>query len=267
MSAMTPEERLWKVSGVETDQGGTVPPDDVLRAYRAGRLPAPELERIERVLCRSARARERLAELAGTSLAVPRARIRRRVLESERASRWRWPVGRAGSAAALLALAALGSFGYHWLSPDRAPAVANPIPPGLEFDVRVEGLSVVRSSPGTTTALPGTTIRITVEPRQDAAAGLEFGIYTLRSGSARRLAPSAGLRLETARGAAVFTATAERLVGDAPGTHELFLVAAREGALPEAVTLYPDRPVDELLAAASGGRVYRRTLTLLHPTR
>ncbi len=275
MTNPDPEELLWKLSSTDRDDpDATVdfdrPPDETLLAYREGRLEDSEAQRIETQLAHSSAARERLIELAGVTLAQPSAALRARLVPQPRRQWWA-----ASAAAAAVCLLALGLYLGQPSEPREVPA----------FDVSVELLAEVRSAaparpgtdpetvPGTTREVPGTTrevyadtpVRIVMEPTEDAVAGLEFGLYIRRDkGPERRLehlAPGAGFSLETHRGTAVFAAAASRLLGTTPGSYELFVVAANR--LPATVEITPGSEPQTSLAAATGGRIYLREITLL----
>lgn len=250
------EKLAWELPRVDADVGREVPDDDRLRAYREGALSELEARRLEWILSRNAAARTRLTELAGVKLAAPPRRVRRRVLGGP-ASRW------AQLAAAVVAAAALTWGGMHWFEWRGAtPASFAPLPADLEYDVRVEGLATDRSHADELFAHPATPVRIVVEPRQDAFAGLEFGVYRLEGSTLVRLVTGDSLTVTAGRGAATLSAPAARLVGPRPGRRDFFVVIARAGALPPGGELR-ERPAADWLAAATGGRVYRRSLTIL----
>lgn len=76
---ISPEDLLWDLA-VEAPDGETAPSDEILEAYRSGRLPAGEASRLERLLARSQAGRRRLAALAGIARPEPRSTVRERVL-------------------------------------------------------------------------------------------------------------------------------------------------------------------------------------------
>jgi hypothetical protein len=261
MNPTEPEDLLWEISRRDEPAEGPPPPDEALQAYREGRLPEEEALRMEALLAASPAARARLAELAGVAAPAPPAAVRSRVLARFPGRPSRSPVRRWLPAAALAASLVL-AIGYSvWNTPS--------LPAGLSYEVTAAGIARDRSAGKTAEALeafPGTRVRLVVEPRGEALADVGFGVYRERGRRLERLATSGGgLSLEVRRGAAVLTAPASALVGDRPGTYDLYLVVARPGDLPAGydVTTETDR---EALLEDDGRRLaYPVRLTLLAP--
>lgn len=252
MTSLDPEELLWELSSTDRDDPDLdVPPDERLLAYREGRLDDEDARRLETLLAHSAAARQRLIELAEEPVSGAPPAVRERLLPA-RERRWWWPA----TAAAAACLLALGLYLVQ-------PAERREVPP---FDVTVELLAEVRSgaAEGATSgnAFADTPVRIVMEPAEDSVAGLSLGLYLLRANELVRLVPGEGLRFEAFRGAAVFEAPAARLVGSAPGTHELFVVAASR-KLPASVELAAGEEAGAALTKAIGGRIYRQSISLL----
>ncbi len=283
MTSFDPEELLWELSSTDRDRSddAPVPPDETLVAYREGRLEAAQAQRLESLLAHSTEARERLIELAESTLSEPSAALRDRLVPPTVASgghaatapRPWWPAATAVAAACLLAVGL-------YLS---RPAEVVEVPP---FEVSFELLAEIRSQGGTTAGTSGsdfadgdfadgdfagsdfagsafaeTPVRIAVEPAENGVAGLDFGLYLRREETLVRLVPGSGLRFEAHRGAAVFEAPAGRLVGSAPGSYELFVVAATQ--LPVTIELAAGEEAQAVLREMTGGRIYRRSITLL----
>jgi len=251
------EQLAWELPRIDADIGHVVPPDETLLAYREGRLSELERRRVEWLLSRSARARGRLVQLAGVEPARPPARIRRRVLGGARSTYWK-------VAAALLALALTGSLG--WFLSERGGTAASlrraALPADLEYEVSVVASAATRSPAESSRADARTRVRIFVEPRRHPVAGLEFGVYRVDASQVKRLRPGVEVDVAADRGAAALEAEAVRLVGAEPGTRDFFVVIAPQGSLPPGGALDGREPA-EWLASASGGRVYRRSLTVL----
>ncbi len=247
-------ELLWRLAG--GDPGNDPPPpDEVLVAYREGRLSPAEEEALETLLIASRPARERLVALAGVTLPTPRPSVRTHVLARRPDRRPRVLWWTAAAAAALLLV-----FGLTVLRPPRLPSDAT-------FTATLTGLAQSRSAPGAgetpettrkTEALPDTRVRILVEPEGPARAGVEFGLYRPAGSRLERLTPSHELRLDVGRGVARFEATARHLVGEVPGAHWLYVVVAEAGDLPRGATLAAgEDPVAHL-----AGRERRRVLPI-----
>jgi len=273
MDRIDPEELLWETSTVAEERpaegAGEVPADvpsgDVLEAYRRGELDPADRERLEDLLAGDPAARRRLLALAGVADETPPPAVRERLLVRFAGSRRRrWPLAVVAAAAVVVAF-----LGWWLLSPtlpgagDRAGTVAALA--GTGYEVRVEALAQVRSAGagGEAAAHPRTRVRIFVEPEEAAVAGVELGLYRLRGGRLERLPVGAELSLEAERGAGVFEAAAATLVGSEPGTRELLVAVAPEGRLPAALPAVSPEAAAAALARASGGKVYRRTVTVL----
>lgn len=232
------DDLLWELPRAEASDDRPVPPDEKLLAYRDGRLNAAEEAKLEWELAGSRKGRERLAVLAGVRLdASPRR-------------------GRGGWRLASIALAAASILLAVWLGlrPGTAPIPA--------FDVHVEGLALERGGPGGATAFPDTRVRVHVDPAGDAVAGLSYDAYRLEGNALARVVD---LAVEAPRGHAVLSAPAIRLVGDAPGPREFFVVVSRRASLPDRIDFGSAGPA-AALAGASGGNVYPVTLTIVRTT-
>jgi len=245
-----PEELLWELSRLnEEGEAGPSVSGEELEAWRAGRLSEADAERVEARLAADPAARTRLAELAEIRPPAPPAAVRDRVLarfagEAPRRRVLRW------LPAAALAAALLAAIGISLVGPSRLPG-------GLEYDVTAQGLARERSAdrPGAFEAYPETRVRIAVEPRGEAEAGVEIGLYREKDDRLERVP----VRVEMDRGAAVLTGTASALVGTAPGPHDLWIVVARPGDLPSA------GDPRKLLEDQERWRAYPLRLTLLTP--
>lgn len=262
-----PEDLLWEMTesdGRPDDEAAAASTDDeTLRAYREGRLSAAQIDAVESALAKSARARARLAELSGLPPLLPVERVHRRLLGAvgapshrRRGARW---IAAAAAAVILLAL----PIAYRSFRGERADQAW---PSGLAFDVRVEGLAAMRGGAGAARALPRAPLRIVVEPRVDGIAGLTFALYRERGGRLERLAPGDGLTVEESRGSALFTTTAEALVGAAPGERAFFVVVTRDGPLPDSLPLDPAQPAETMLETKIGGSITRSTVTVVDET-
>jgi hypothetical protein len=233
------EDLLWELPRAEGQDHRPAPPDASLQAYRAGSLPSRDATRLEWALAGSRRGRERLAELAGISLAPP----------TRRGKGLHRLAPTALALAAMLAVAAL-------LIVQRR----DPLP---VFEVRVEGLASVRGEAGQARALAQGTVRVRVEPRGEARAGLRFGAYRLDQGVLVRLQEPEEVRTEADRASAVLTARAERLVGRAPGTRPFFVVVSEQTrGLASRVQVGEEDP-ERSLRRAGAGRVHRVWLTIV----
>lgn len=255
-----PDDLLWDLPRADADDDERVPSDDRLRAWRAGRLSELEQRRTEWALARSGPARRRLVELSGVRLAEPPARVRRRVVgrrtpgEVVRANSRRVAVVAASLLVALAVSLVLRLT-------DTTPPVE--MPAGAAFDVAVLGQAVVRDTADTARTRPDGTVRILVEPRGAAVAGLEFGLYVSRDGRLVRLGARDGVSVDSRRGAATLVADARALTGGArAGTHPFWVVVAPHGALPGAVDVADGGSAVALLESRSGGRAYRRDVTV-----
>lgn len=260
MNRIDPEFLLRELARVPEAADGEPVPADLLAAYRAGTLSAAETEQLERRLAASPEARERLAATAGVRLDSPGERVRRAVLDGETAGsrpvvprrRWRRAI-RAVAAAAMVAVAV----GLVWRT-QGPPAEAPPLP-GFEIGL-AGGLASDRAHAVTGSRIvanPHSRVTVAFRP-QRAVAGLEFGLYREKGGRLEPLRPGGAIRQVLGRGAAEWTARAADLVGDAPGTHTLWAVVAREGELPEGTGLVPaDLP--------QGGRVVQTLVITLRP--
>jgi hypothetical protein len=230
-----PDDLLWDLPRAGTEDDGPAPDDATLRAYRAGALPGQEETRLEWTLAGSRRGRLRLAELAGIGL-TPRRRSRLPLVSAALAM------------AAMIAIAVLIVGGRERALPS--------------FEVRVEGQADVRGAAGAARSLPGGTVRVRVEPRGEARAGVRFGAYRLGEGVLVPLREPEDVRIETNRGSALLLARAERLVGDRPGTRPFF-VAVSFGQVPvRRLEVAPGGP-EATLRRAGAGQAYRVFLTIV----
>jgi len=250
-----PEELLWELSR-RREEGETGPPpsDGELESWRAGRLPEADAGRVEALLAADPAARARLAELAEVRPPAPPPAVRGHVLarfagEAPRRRILRW------LPAAALAAGLLAAIGISLLGPSRLPA-------GLAYDVTARGLARERSTDpaaGAFEAYPETRVRIEVEPRGEAEADVELGLYREGPGRLEHIP----VRVEMDRGAASLTAAASALVGTVPGPHDLWVVASRPGDLPATVRKDPGADSRTLLEDEGRRRVYPLRLMLL----
>ncbi len=252
MSPTELEQMLWEMA--QNDEPGAMPPaDDLLRAYRDGRLEEGESRAMEAALGNSQKARRRLVELSGISLDVPPPRLREEILRhrplgrqktSRRLPRPRW----LAAAAALLAMI------LAW------PTLRTPsLPPDLAYDVTVTGLASTRSSPeagGEVEALPETRLRITVEAVARAESEVEIALYRRSGSRLERIEPGGQLQMQMSRGAGLFEAQAADLVGRGAGLHELVVVVGRSGDLPATLTLGPPESPYATVTQGDRRRVY-----------
>lgn len=75
------EDVLWDIAReTEADCDAPVPPDEILEAYRAGRLSPDEASRLEALLAHSRSARQQLAAFVGVEGPEPAATVREKVL-------------------------------------------------------------------------------------------------------------------------------------------------------------------------------------------
>lgn len=260
MTPTEPDDLLWEISRRDEPAGSPPPPDEALAAYREGRVTDEEGERIEAQLADSPAARTRLAELAGVTAPAPPPAVRERVLARFPGRAPRHPVRR-WLAAAALAASLLLAVGYSVLHRPGLPA-------GLEYQVTASGIARERSAgpaAGPVEAYPETRVRLVIEPQGEALAEVDFGIYRERGPSLERLTPGGPLTLEIRRGAAVLTGPASSLVGDRPGTYDLYLVVARPGDLPAEHGLEPGADREAVLEDGGRRRAYSVRLHLLAP--
>ncbi len=236
MKDREPDELLWDLPRAGTQDAGPAPDDTTLQAYRAGALAGPEETRVEWSLAGSRRGRLRLAQLAGIGLF------------DRRRSALPWMVSALGVAAMIVLALLLARGGERAL-----PA----------FDVRVEGQADVRGGPGPARSLAQGTVRVRVEPRGEARAGVHFAAYRLDAGALVVLREPEDVRIETDRGSAVLVARAERLVGDRPGTRPFFVaVSGRRGIPVRRMDVAPEGP-EATLRRAGAGRAYTVYLTIV----
>lgn len=248
MRGALPDDLLWELPRAEAADDAPAPPDAALSAYREGTLAPEQVAAVEWSLAGSRLGRARLAELAGIRLDAP----------SRRHDRRGRLVAATLAAAASLALVALLVF-------ERGRPQA-PTPHALpEFELRVEGLAALRGTPGGASSLPDGRVRVTVEPRGDAAAGLHFAAYRLDERGLTRLAEPSEIRVEAERGSAILTAEAERLVGPTLGTRPFFVVVTDRALPPDHIATRAE-DAETALQAASGARIYRVLLTIVDAT-
>ena len=248
MNRSETDELLWELarlkeagrpSGEDGETAVSEVPDAVLEAYRAGALSREEAERLERHLSRSVADRERLAELGGVQAPTMSEAARRRFLRAlerppEKATdrRRAMPVSPGRLLAAAVALFVVGAATF-LLFPG-SPDDPLPLP---EIEASIQGLVEVRAEPSgrsdfaTARADTAVTVGVVVDPPR---AGLDVGLYVFRPDR------TAVVRLPQEpvwedRRKAVFRAPARRLVGESPGTYQLFAVIGRADDLP------PDR--------------------------
>lgn len=251
------EELLWHLPSAGEEDDREPPPDDILRAYREGRLDAAERNEVEALLVTSTAARERLAALAGVAPVVPPPELRERVLLSARPQRLPGRVLISALAlAAALVLAVTGVLQRSARVPDET-----------KYEVVASGLSEVRGGPlagaRNVTTLPSTTVRIDATPIAGASARVTVGLYGLRRGHLERLDTGERVAVTSNRGAVRFTARAADLVGSAAGDHIVYVVVARTGDLPAAVDLRGEDDPASSLAAGLRRQVYPQRITVL----
>ncbi len=253
--------------------GEGAPTLDELARYRAGELSPAEAEAVERGLLVSGEARWHLAQLGGVSRPVPPSRVRRAVLDGLKASpaparvpsRARW-----WAAAASLVFALAGSC---LLLPRITRGPASPLP---EYEVSVRGLAAQRGEAvigapveGTVvdavavSAYPSTRLVLDVTSLGSSLEDdAELGLYRRQRQELARVKPGEGLTVEAGSGAWRVSGITDRLVGDEPGDHSLWLVVARPGALPgERVLLAGRRP--EVALGAADRRVLGVTVRVI----
>ena len=262
MSPLDVERLLWELAADSDFRPAAattrIPDDDTLRAFRDGALNDEEAREVETALAANWRARERLAAVAGVDLPAPDSALREAILDRsfpaapvERSGRW-WPAAAAFAAAAMLATA----LSYPLLRPPTLPAQ-------VDYQVSLTGLAAERSASEARElvhAFPETRIRISVEPVGVSVDGLEIGLYRQRELRLQRLIPDDHLRLETYRGAGLFEAAAEDLVGLEHGIHSLYVVVAKRGDLPPEVVLKPGEDPQEAIEKNSRRRAYARRI-------
>lgn len=220
-------------------------PDAVLAAYREDRLDEPRRRQVEELLATHPADRRRLVELTDLSPPAGLKSVRRRVLQDGvmPVHRPHWP-GRLGwLAAAALVVGALG-LGLWIATPS--------LPPLPEIHAHIDGLAVVRNggeeptaSQQATTATPDATVTVGIHV-DPARAGVEVALYRhdTETGILHRLPVPATWR---DRSTALFRAPARELVGERPGSHRLFAVAAWENHLPSPRPLAPqEAPLEAL---------------------
>jgi hypothetical protein len=222
------EELLWEVGRAAGEEAAGPPGDEELRRYREASLAPDDERRLEELLATSPLARARLAELGGVAAPPAAERVRRRILGAvPAAARRRRRV--ALPLAAGLALTGLAL----WL------ALRQEAPPRASYadayEVTVEGLAALRGQPGSWEVLPDTRVRVRVEPRGEAASGVEFGLYRRQGARLVRLSAAPPVTLVESRGAVQFSAPAAALVGAEPGVRSFYVVAAPAGELPPAL--------------------------------
>lgn len=251
------EALLGRLAGLHADTAMQVLPDELLDAYREGRLDASTRQEIESLLVASSRARARLIEHAGLAEAAPPPTLRHRVL-SHAPTRWtarRTTLSILGLAASLVLVT--------------TALLVRPagIPSDLRYDVTVRGLSPVRGEPSTPTAqaiaLPSTTVRIEALPTTGASSAVDVGLYVRRGPRIERLDTGTAVATVRNRGAVSFAARASALVGEEPGERVLFVVVAATGNLPAVVTMRDG--ADPVRTLGSGGRrlVLPKRLTIV----
>lgn len=262
MSSMENEELLRELAQLEERAGDEIPSVELLAAYREGRLPHDEAERLEARLADDPVARERLASLAGVPLPRPPERVRAAVLAAApRRKVRRFPIpwqGWAAAAGIVLAVAALP-----FVLPGRH-GEGRPLP---AYSVSITGLALERSRPmasdRSVEARPETRIEIDVAPEDRAVEGVDLALYRRVAGGVERLVEGPKLRQVENRGAAAFEGRAGDLVGPEPGERELLVVVARRGDLPDGLRLRPDEDAAAALAGRGERRVYSLRVKLL----
>lgn len=246
---------LHELGQLEERGAGHLLPDEMLSAYRAGRLGEDEMRVLEDRLGRDREGRRKLAQLAGVLERQPSPKVRERVLSAfEEAARRQPPATRRVSPAPW--------FRHRWAASVALAAslllavflVINgpePLPASLDYQVEAYGLAQERSQPAAEPvieALPETTVRLVVTPREVAEQDVEFGLYRLDGDQLLRVIPGARLQLDVRRGSAVFEGRAGDLVGVEPGEHRVYIAVARPGELPQAQRLEVGQKPLEALA-------------------
>ncbi|MDY7092020.1 MAG: hypothetical protein SX243_03525 [Acidobacteriota bacterium] len=264
---------LHELGQLEERGTGQLLPDEMLSAYRLGRLGEDEMRALEARLSQDREGRQKLAQLAGVLERGPSPKVRERVLSAfdegvgrqppvvRRVSPAPWFRHRWAASVALAASLLLAVF-----------LVVNgpePLPPSLDYQVEAYGLAQERSRPEAESvieALPETTIRLVVTPRELAEQDVEFGLYRLDEDRLLRLTTGAQLRLEVRRGSAVFEGRAGDLVGIEPGEHRIFIAVARPGELPEPQRLEEGQQPLEVLSDNGLHLAYAQRIHLVsHP--
>ncbi len=243
--------------------------DTLLTAFVEGALDAAERRRVEALLVRSPVARRRLESMAGKLPVEAPSDIRQALVHrfgrqrenrSRRRVRWR------SLAAALVAVVAGGIFLW--------PA---PLPPA--YDVGISGLEALRRrheiGPSMTdadatesrvaTALRDTRVTVTAVVRGRAERDVDVALYRMRGDVVERFPEGPGVVREERRGVVVLHARAADLVGDAPGTYQLFLVLARNADLPSTLEIPRLLGDDSDEIVDDGRRWHRLVLHLRNP--
>ena len=284
---MQPEDReswLWWLGELaESETRGTDPEDDHqpvqdvsdadLEAYRSGQLEPEAVEKVEQSLISHPHLRRRLLELADLPPEAPSEALRRRVLGTEateeQSSRSRVRRGPRfsglripGLAAASLAAAALLLVWFRPQEPD--PGTSLPA-----YQVSIEALEGRRGQgdpPGTAPevakALRSTSVTITAVVQEAAEGPLQVGLYGVRENHLRRLDTESGVTVVERRGAVLFRALAETLVGSRPGVWELLVVISRTGEEVPEERSQEEIPLDSF-ADSQRFQVHRLSLRLL----
>ena len=240
----------------EPSSSDEVPSDEELIAYRSGELSGVDVARLEALLAHSSAARQRLIVLAGIERDEPPAELRARVLaRAPGGYRWRrWAAVAAVAAVILVAVGLLRHLGSAGL------------PPTVSYEIVTYALTDERGAEDGASAdlvaFPDTTMRLEVTPQNQALQDVDFALYRLDHGVARRIDGS-DVSLEVSRGVAVFTARCGDLVGEGAGDFDLLVVIARPGDLPKTVRYRPDSDTVQRLAAGSRRLVYPFRLIVL----
>ncbi|MCB1037220.1 MAG: hypothetical protein KDD47_25550, partial [Acidobacteria bacterium] len=200
-------------------------------SYLAGRMESAAARSFEGRLARSREGRRRLAELAdsGRGAVGPDPELRGRVLETfkrPRGGRHR----RFSRAAAILAAGFLLVVVGFVLRP-------LPLPEDFALEVHAQGIASERAGPTSSDlveALPDTRVRIHAAAKGKAVSGLRFALYLRKDQRLLRLRVP---EPTTTRGGVTFSALARDLVGDQPGSFELFVAATRQRRLPAVIAI------------------------------
>ncbi len=269
MKSIDSEELLSRLAEAEDedpDEAAAWPTEALLADYRAGRLPPEEEERLELAMARDRALRHRLLALAAVrpvpaaeSAAIPR--VREAVLAAA------WPAPRRGLWAAAAALVAAAILPWLLLRDGQPPE--RPLP---EYAVEVAGLAVERDGaptdgPGSAVAqaLPQTRVSIVATAEGEPVAGVDYGLYRQRGARLERLPTGGAIEIEARPEAVVLEAEAEDLVGEAPGTHTLFVVVARQGELPRGLVLATGEGAVQALEDGGARRVLPVVIELKDP--
>lgn len=282
MTDESSKDLLWRLADLPARHDAPAPGDgnddadvageEMLQAYRLGRLEAADRERVERRLIRDPAARSRLLELAAVqSPALPRGGLTK-ILETVRTEAVSAETAATRAPARLLHFPVAALRRYPWAAAVAAILVAavllplgreSGLPSDLRYDVRVRATALDRSTSGTPgdatggvhVVDPESLVEIVAAP-DTAHADLELGLYRPDGADRwRRLRTDSEVEQELFRGGAVFRAPARDLFGARSGAYRLLLVVAAAGDLPAHLRLAPGADPAQL-ESAGRRRVY-----------